>query len=121
MKGKFSNNVVFDSREVKTGNDSEIDNEKNPAAVKKRTTKKTASRSSPGNIHRPDDESIEKKAARKKPGRKKMDPNEKKSQVAITIKQKTIDLFSETGDYRKKLNRYIDDNAEKIRKELEKY
>lgn len=118
MKNKFSSNVVFDSRDSKPENRPSVTTEH---ASSKSESKAVEAASDKISESSPDGESVSSKISRKKPGRKKIDPSEKKSQVAITIKRKTIDILSEAGDYRKKLNRYIDDNAEAIRDILKKY
>lgn len=118
MKNKFSSNVVFDSRDSKPENKPSVPKVK---ASSESANKNAVPESDEFCESSPDDESVTSKISRKKPGRKKIDPSEKKSQVAITIKRKTIDILSESGDYRKKLNRYIDDNAEAIRDILKRY
>lgn len=118
MKNKFSSNVVFDSRDSKQ---SEKPSEKKEKSSSESEYKKIEAELNQIKESAPDDEKLSSKTSRKKPGRKKIDPSEKKEQVAITIKHKTINILAESGDYRKKLNRYIDDNAEAIRDILKKY
>ena len=124
MKNKFSNNVIFDSR----GSTSDTGNitDSITAPIEESSAPKTDLIKSKNTVPSKNDiineeDSVEKKIGRKKPGRKKIDPSEKKTQIALTIKQKTVDILSESGDYRRKLNLYLDEHAEHVRDILSNY